>query len=458
MTSTNIFFDKKTTENSLLNAIFKLNNNLEKIEFAINHNRTYLQKNSYQLLANLLTPETNWERMLFNEIAQMCFQLELKCHGSSIYFLRAFGLFAKEYTKQEDLRYQILVEDNQVENEKYLNNLLRSCFPAKQEDIDCLIQKISDDPVISTVVKEATTLSGIEGNIVVEEGNNENIVVELQFGYNFAVNPFKGFVPALGTWNRNNVKVLLVDGLIEKVSELDKLLNKSFETKNTLMIVAQGFSEEVVATVWNNNNRGIFDVMLVRLPQSLESLNVLNDISAVSGGDVLSTLKGEMLVYVNYDELPVVERASITNNVLTLHNSSTRGRVLSHLNYLNERRREQQENASITDLADLTTKRIQNLLAHVVNVTLPKKNSAKQKAAIDNAIRVCRTTYTYGFIDPSSVSVENLNKTWQKVHKELTKNTQDKLPSVLLYFACGFAADLAAAYFTSAGALVKDYP
>ena len=79
------------------------------------------------------------------------------------------------------------------------------------------------------------------------------------------------------------IKVLLVDGLIEKVSELDKLLNKSFETKNTLMIVAQGFSEEVVATVWNNNNRGIFDVMLARLPQSLESLNVLNDISAVSG-------------------------------------------------------------------------------------------------------------------------------------------------------------------------------
>ena len=94
------------------------------------------------IIYNLLTPDTNWERMLFNEIAQMCFQLELKCHGSSIYFLRAFGLFAKEYTKQEDLRYQILVEDNQVENEKYLNNLLRSCFPAKQEDIDCLIQKI----------------------------------------------------------------------------------------------------------------------------------------------------------------------------------------------------------------------------------------------------------------------------------------------------------------------------
>ena len=458
MTSTNIFIDKKTTENCLLKAVSKITNNLEKIEFAINHNRTYLQKNSYQLLVNLLTPETNWERMLFNELAQMCFQLELKCHGSSIYFLHAFELFAKEYVKQEKLSYQRVVEDNQVEEEKYLNNLLRVCIPAKPADIDCLIEQVGEDSIVVSTIKEATSLAGIEGNILVEEGSGENIIIELQFGYNFTVQPFKGFIPAVGSWTRNNVKILLVDGLIEKVSELDKVLNKSFETKNPLMIVAQGFSEEVIATIWNNNSRGIFDVMPVRLQQSLESLNVLNDISAVSGGDVLSTLKGEMLVYVNYDELPVVERASITSNVLTLHNSSTRNRVLSHLNYLNERRKEQQENASITDLADLTTKRIQNLLAHLVTVTLPKKDSARRKAGIDNAIRICRTTYTYGFVNPEKVNVDNLNNVWQKVHKELVKNSPDKLASILLYFACGFAANLAAAYFTSAGSLMRDYP
>jgi len=456
MSSNNIFVDKKTTENSLLKALFKLKNNLEKIELAINQNRTYLQKNSYQLLVNLLTPENNWERMLFSELAQMCFQLELKCHGSSIYFLRAFDLFAKEYVKTENLRYQTLVEHNQEEKEKYLNNILRVCSPASPSDIDNLIDEVSGDVIVASVVKEATKLAGIEGNVVVEEGNGDNIVVELQFGYNFLVQPFKGFIPAIGTWNRSNVKVLLVDGLIEKVSEMDKLLSKSFETKNPFIIVAQGFSEEVIATIWNNNSRGVFDVMPIRLQQSLEALNVLNDISAVAGGDVLSTLKGEMLMYVDYDQLPTVERVSITSNVLTLHNSSTRGRVLSHLNYLNIRRKEQQENAVVTDLADLTTKRIQNLLAHVVTITLPKKDSAKRKASIDNAIRVCRTTYTYGFIEPSTVKVENLNQVWQKVHKELIGNLDVKVASVLPYFACGFAADLAAGYFTSAGALMKD--
>jgi hypothetical protein len=456
MFSTNNFVDKKTTENGILKALFKLTNNLDKIELAINHNKTYLQKNSYQLLANLLTPENNWERLLYSELAQMCFGLELKCHGSSIYFLRAFDLFAREYVKNDNLQFQRLVEDNHIEKQRYLSNILKVCVPASPLEIKQLVDKVAVEPLVASTVLEATNLAGIEGNIIVEEGNSENIVVELEFGYNFLVQPFKGFIPTVGSWNRSNVKVLLVDGMIEKVSEIDKLLTKSFETKNSLMIMAQGFSEEVVATIWNNNNRGVFDVMPVRLQQSLEALNVLNDISAVCGGDVLSTLKGEMLMYVDYDELPVVEQITITGNVLTLQNARTRGRVISHLNYLNNRRREQQENTSVTDLADLTTKRIQNLLSHTVKVTLPKKDSANKKAAIDNAIRACRTTYTYGLIEPEAVSTEGMSQTWQRVHKELIKDLNNKIPSILLYFSCGFASDLAAGYFTSAGALMKD--
>ena len=453
MSNHNMFVEKNTAQNYFLKCVNKLENSLKEIKLAVNHNGTYLQKDSYQLLANLLIPENNWERMLYSELNQMCFQLEIKCHGSSIHFIKAFSIFAKEIMKQENPTYRELVEDNQVESTKYLNNITKECVPAIQRDIEKMVHNIAQDPVISTTVLEAVKLAGIEGNIVVSEGNVPNIVVELQFGYNFPVQPFKGFVPSMSTWTRNNVKVLLVDGMIEKVSEIDKLLMKSYESKIPLLLIAQGFSEEVIATIWNNNQRGTFDVMPLRLQQSLEALNVLNDISAVSGGDVLSTLKGEMLVYVDYDSLPLVEHASITEQVLTLQNSGTRNRVLSHLNYLNNRRTEQQQNTSITDLADLTTKRIQNLLAHTVKITIPKGKTEKMKAAIDNTIRVCRSLYTYGFCEPSKVSTENLNGLWKKVHEEL--NVEEKVPSISLYLALNFAANLAAGYFTSSGTLLK---
>ena len=155
----NIFVEKEELEFNLLKTLDKLENKLNKIELAINQNKTYLQKDSYQLLVNLMTPENNWERLLFSELLTMCFKLEIKCHGSSIYFLRAFSTFAKEYQRKEKVSYSKLVEDNQRERERYLKLILKNCHPAKQEDIDKFVSSVTSDSIIETTVKEAVNLA-----------------------------------------------------------------------------------------------------------------------------------------------------------------------------------------------------------------------------------------------------------------------------------------------------------
>jgi hypothetical protein len=455
MSSTTMFVEKETVESGFLRAITKLETNIERVEMAINHNRTYLQKNSYQLLVNLMNPENEWERILFSELMTMCFQLELRCHGSSIYFLRSFTSFAREYVKGERETFTSLVEHNQEEKKKYLDLLLSTCTPATQQDIDGIIDTIAEDSISATITKEAVALAGIEGNIVVDDGEVPNSLVELQFGYNFPVDSFKGFLPHMGTWSCSDIKVLLIDGMIEQVSELDKVLSKCWETQTPLLLVAQGFSEEVIATIYTNTSRGNFNVMPLRLQQSLEALNMLNDIAVVSGGDVVSTLKGEMLSFVDFNILPMIQKATVTGKVLTIHNNSTRPQVVAHLNYLSERRKEQQLNTSITDLSDLTTKRIGNLLAHLVKITLPKNESEKRKGRIDNAIRAFRSSFTYGFCNPATTDITKLSKRWQKSHIAMMGALKEnRVVSVAFYFAAGYAADLAAGYFTSAGAVV----
>lgn len=455
MINNNIFVEKKGVETGLLAAITKLESNIDRIELAINQNRTYLQKDSYQLLVNIMNPENSWERILFSELLTTCFQLELKCHGSSIYFLRAFSLFAKEYHKKEGISYNLLVEHNQEERKKYLDKIMNTCFPARQIEVEDVIDSVSNNNIIATTTKEAIALAGVEGNIVMEEGDVSNIIVELQFGYNFSVDPFNGFIPQFGTWTRRDIKVLLIDGMIERVSELDKILSKSWETKIPLMIIAQSFSEEVIATLYNNTARGGFDIIPVRLQQSLEALNMLNDIGVVCGCDVISTLKGEVVSCVDYDSLPIIQKATITGKVLTVHNNDTRPQVLSHLHYLSERRTQQAENTTVSDLADLTSRRISNLLTHLVKITLPRNDASQYKGTIDNAIRAARSIYTYGFCDPSKVNLDGLDKLWVSVHSVMQKSAANQnVPSICFYLASGYAADLAAAYFTSAGAVI----
>ena len=453
----NNFIDKNSVENKFIKSLVNLDLDMDKVELGLSSDHNYLQKNSYQLIASLMTGKDNCEKLLFNELLNTCFQLEIKCQGSSFYFLKAFLSFAKEYVKKENSTYSDFMDQNLRDAAIYLQEILKVCAPASPDEINDLIDSIAQDKVISSIIKEATALAGIEGNIVVEENELPNTIIELQFGYNFKINSFKGFIPSIGTWTRSNLKILLVDGLVDKVSELDKILAKSFETKIPLMIIAQGFSEEVIATLHSNNFRNNFDIMPIRLESSLETLNVLNDIAVVSGCDIVSSLKGEMLTFVNYDSLPVIEKISLTNNVITIHNNRTRANVIGHLQYLQSRRKSQEENTSISDLSDLTTKRIQNLLAHIVKISIPKKDANKIKGKIDNAIRACRSIYTYGFCQIEKINIDKLSAEWKKAHCSMVNGAKlNKIPSISFYIASTFAANIATSYFTASGAVIEE--
>lgn len=456
--SHNYFAGKQEVRNNLIRAVDKLESQMNGIVLAISStNQTYLTENSFQLLTKLLLPSNAWERMLFQELVQKCYQLEMRCQGSSPMFLRAFAAAAKEISRKE-VSYRELVEDNQKSNQTYSKEIVPCCYPSSPSSIKEEIQRACQNLTIpATAVEEAIKLAGVEGNIVLAEEDIPSVLVELQFGYNFTMNPFRGFIPANGTWTRTEPKILLVDGMLESVSEIDKLLNDCYSNKVPVVLVAQGFSEEVIATLHANYSRGALDVFPLRTQQSLEAINVMNDIAVVAGTDVVSTLKGERLGSVRLDSLGSVEQVSVTGNVLTIHNSRTRGNVLAHLGYLEKRRVEQAETSQVSDLADLTSKRIQNLLAHLVKITIPKGDANRFRGIIDNAIRACRTSITYGYCNPLEINLERLTPMWKKAHQAATQNLGGKkVSSVGLWLSVRMGVELATAYFTAAGALVRN--
>lgn len=450
-----VFYDRERTQQELLKRLEKLTTLLERVDTAMNQTGAVFQKDSYQLLVHLLKPTDAFEKMIYGDMLKTAFQLEIKCHGSGYLFLHSFAGFAREYVRLQS-SYKGLSEaaDNQLE--RYWAEVLKACTPASYELLERVVDKaVDNDVVLSTTVREAVRLAGVEGTVTLEETDGHVFTVSLQYGYNFPVKPFNGFVPKFGTYERHNAKVLLVDGVVEKVSELDSMLRKAGSTGVPVVIVAQGFDEEVVATLYTNMAAGRLDVVPVKLEQSLETLNFLNDIAAACDADVVSTLKGESLVFVDFDLLPTVDKVSLTGNVLTVHNNRSRARVCAHLNYLEARRQEENTKHVITDVSALTTKRMQNLQAHVVKIGIPKSLSNKAKPKIDNAVRSVRSAMTYGFYDPRTINTANLDQSWVRVHKELLAQlTETLVPSTAIYLALMFSSKLAASYFTAAGAVM----
>ena len=431
---------------------------LNRIQVALSEQGFPLKKDTYHFLTRVLEPQTRVERTLYMLLFQAAYQSELLSSGSAYLTMR----FANEFI-EELLKHPELLNSNEVEllesferlMEDYKEKIRGLSRSVTEHDLQEELAKVSDDPVLSTAIWEALMVSGLEGKIHVEDGTLQNYVVEQKSGYYFDVlKPFKFMLPQTNIWDEPNVKVMLVDGILEKVSEIDKILNGAMDTKIPVLLIAHGFSEEVISTIKVNVDYKKFNIMPVRLAPDLDSLNVINDIAVVSGGDVVSTLKGQMVCFTEFDSLPMVERVRLTSRELCIENPKTRRAVSDHLRMLLEKR---QSNQSVTDLSDLVDKRIQGLIAASVVLRLPNMTAAKRdstKIKIDIALRTAKTLLSYGTIKFDQVRLDSSSEPLSKPFiKALTKVQEEikSLPTLSAYAGVWFVGKTVLSLMTSNG-------
>lgn len=423
------FFHEKTF---FLTEIQQANNKMKsllgRIKIALSEQGYPLRKDTYHFLTRVLEPSNRAERTLFMLLFESAYRSELLSAGSAYLAVR----FANEFI-QELAKHPGLISRNEVElmaeYEELAGNLNQQVTalssPVTEEWMQQEIERICEDPILAEAVWQAISVSGLEGKIHVEDGITANYVVEQKSGYYFnALKPFKFMLPKSGFWEAQNVKVMLVDGILERVSELDKILNGAMQTKIPVLLVSHGFSEEVVATIKANVDYGKFNIMPVRLTPDLESLNVLNDIAVVCGTDVVSTLKGQMVVFTEFDSLPIVEKIRLNSKELTIENAKTRRAVSNQLRMLLEKRQMQ---SNISDLSDLIDRRIQGLISASVTLRLPNMPASKRentKVKIDGALRSAKTLLNLGKVNiqdvkSSPASHGSLQKAFWKALKEV---------------------------------------
>jgi hypothetical protein len=452
-------FREKTSflaETQQANAIMK--ERLEKIQVALSEQGFPLRKDTYHFLTRVLEPQTRVERTLYMLLFQAAYQSELLSSGSAYLTMRFANEFIEELVKCPDLlnfnEVELVASFERV-MELYKERVRTMSRSVTTSELNEELSKVCDDPVLSTAIWEAMLVAGLEGKIHVEDGTLNNYVVEQKSGYYFDVlKPFKFMLPQSGIWDNQNVKVLMVDGILEKVSEIDKILNGAMGTQIPVLLIAHGFSEEVISTIKVNVDYKKFDIMPVRLTPDLDSLNVVNDIAVVSGGDVVSTLKGQMVCFTEFDSLPMVERVRLTSKELCIENPKTRRAVSDHLRMLLEKR---QSNQSVTDISDMIDKRIQGLIAASVVFRLPNMTAAKRdstKVKIDIALRTAKTLLSYGTVKFDQIQLdcpeEPISKPFIKALRKV-QNEIDSLPTLSSYVGIWFVGKTVLSLMTSNG-------
>jgi chaperonin GroEL len=207
--------------------------------------------------------------------------------------------------------------NNAVEVKNEIDNLIQEVIQeVKKVSIDIStedqIKQVAtisgnNDEEVGYLISEAIQKVGRDGVVTIEESKSGETSLEVVEGMQFSrgyKSPY--FVTNNTTMQANleNPYILLYDGRISTAQELLPVLQIANTNNRSLLIVAEDFGEEALATMIVNKMRGIVQVCAVKAPDFGERKTlILEDIAILTGAQVISKDKGHKLDKINVTQL-----------------------------------------------------------------------------------------------------------------------------------------------------------
>ena len=370
--------------------------------------------------------ESGCSFLLRNALIETVFKADKKCAYGGFFVYMFFVEFLKKMIKLKTLGtpWDINIPD--------ISRMmsLQSRF-ANKDIIKKFIKTYIQDSDISLIINETLLLGGMDAQVHINEKPKDVVCLELISGNKFKINAHPLFINSgkVKKWDRENVTVVIIDGLIEKVSEIDKILAAASELKKPVVFFCRGYSDDVANTLMVNFVKETLDVIPVVVPYDLVGSNMLKDIAVCCNTDVVSSLKGQLISAIKFEDCPNISGLSIEgNNVIIRHPNASVG-VRSHMRYLIKKL----ENEINPEKTNLLSDRITTLSSRCVTISLNDydKNRLKLKTLrIGGGIKMINEVAHNGYIDISLLyKKDELDIHIKNVLSKLIKNNITIVPA-----------------------------
>lgn len=317
--------------------------------------------------------------------------------------------------KDERLKY---VNHSLEQSMKYLLDKRR----LSKKDIKSLTKDMTDESkeIVNNVISKCSpkTLITLEKSNFIE---NKIIQKETLF---FDIKPIPGFVGS--EWLKEEVNILMVDGIIESVSQIHHLLTQAYETKEPFLLISRAYNPEVLKTIAENKAKGLIDMIPIDLGFSNENHHVLSDISRIFNIDYASPDLGDVISVFVRRGLKKIKKVKITNYGVDF--------------YIDDQERLETVRNEVFELAlknlgsevdVLIQKRIKSLSTDRVSVLIGKDSIAKNPIIIEELdifIRRFKNLIRDGVIFTKIKDIDKIKKIYSSIEIPFILN---KIKSVL---------------------------
>jgi len=299
-------------------------------------------------------------------------------------------------------------------------------FAQPVEDIQSIEQVASisagNDSVIGSLIADALAKVGKEGVISLEEGKGITTELEITEGMKFE----KGFISPYFITNTDKMEVsydnpyiLLTDKKITLVQQdLLPILEQLTKTKRPLLIIAEDFEKEALATLILNKLRGIVNAVAVRAPGFGELRKLmLQDIAVLTGGTVITQDAGLSLENIQVNLLGQARRVIVTKDSTTIVGD---GEVLDAVKTRCEQLRKQVNVAETGYEKEKLQDRIAKLSGGIAVIrvgAVTETEMKDKKLRLEDAINATRAAVEEGIVPGGGATLTHLSDnllTWAK--------------------------------------------
>ncbi len=287
---------------------------------------------------------------------------------------------------------------------RLVEQLKSVAHPVQTEQDYTRVASISanDDDIVGAAIAKALHAVGSAGIVTVDENSEPGMDVAFVEGFQFDngyLSPYMVTDPASLEAVLDDPYILLCSEKIAKVQEIMPLLDKIMRApRRPLVIVAESLEGSALSMLVHNHVNNLFSCVAVRAPGFGDlRLQKLEDIAALTGGEVYSRHSGFTLETMTVEQLGRAAQVRVTGENTTIVGGAAAGAIEFRLTQL----RAERERATYGRDVDVLTERIGALSGKVAVIKVGAPTPAELKELqhrVEDALSATRAAMAEGVV------------------------------------------------------------
>ncbi|MFJ5717401.1 chaperonin GroEL [Neobacillus sp. NPDC093127] len=280
----------------------------------------------------------------------------------------------------------------------------------------------SDDQEVGQLIAEAMERVGNDGVITIEESKGFTTELDVVEGMQFD----RGYTSAYMVTNTDKMEavlenpyILITDKKISSIQEILPVLEQVVQQSKPLLLIAEDVEGEALSTLVVNKLRGTFNAVAVKAPGFGDRRKaMLEDIAALTGGEVITEELGRELKTTTIDSLGRATKVVVTKeNTTIVEGAGETSEIQARVNQI---RVQLEETTSEFDREKLQ-ERLAKLAGGVavIKVGAATETELKErKLRIEDALNATRAAVEEGIVSGGGVALLNVYSKVAEVQAE----------------------------------------